>query len=437
MPSTQAQEHMTNDSNNSDYNTDSVNNNNNDVLDSNNSNTSQNMGSDSVILDSKKMTTNPNENEGMGMNVEEERHSEGGITLSTEMTQDSGGDLQFQLKHDDDVIPQPLKLQESLLSQSLHPQAQSQSQPGQFPPRPSLHRSGPPLIRPMELLTPRPDTSSTFVEITEDELGPLREIGRGVVSATYLTSRQGTAVVIKKPSLQPLGQAVGHLPGEEAQLMRREIELVRGLGEHPNVCKVIGACTHPSNMFVCYEYLSGGTLTALLRDESRRIDAGRIVLDIAEGMQFLHRCNILHRDLKSSNVLLDGLGRCKIADFGLSCSISSALTVDLTAETGTYRWMAPEIIRHEKYSWPADVYSFGIVLWEVIARKQPYADMTPIQAAFGVAKDHLRPTIPESCPMRAAGLMRSCWHPNKNARPPFSEIVPIVPQIRWNETQKS
>lgn len=102
-------------------------------------------------------------------------------------------------------------------------------------------------------------------------------------------------------------------------------------------------------------------------------------LVIMQGMNYLHLCSIMHRDLKSDNILLDAHNTVKISDFGLSCVLEIGSSSDLTAETGTYRWMAPEVIRHEPYSNKADVYSFGVVLWEMIAKDQPFRGMTPIQ----------------------------------------------------------
>jgi serine/threonine protein kinase len=98
-------------------------------------------------------------------------------------------------------------------------------------------------------------------------------------------------------------------------------------------------------------------------------------------MNYLHLCSIMHRDLKSGNVLIDSHGTAKISDFGLSCVLDMGSSRDLTAETGTYRWMAPEVIRHEPYSNKADVYSFGVVLWELLSRDQPFRGLTPIQGA--------------------------------------------------------
>ncbi|CAM9664554.1 unnamed protein product, partial [Ectocarpus sp. 8 AP-2014] len=159
----------------------------------------------------------------------------------------------------------------------------------------------------------------------------------------------------------------------------------------------------------------------------RPTDLLRIVTDVVNGMLYLHELGVMHRDLKPDNILLDADDRAVIADFGLSRF--SHPTNDHTAETGTYRWMAPEVIRHEPYSQAADVYSFGVVLWQIVARKQPFKGLTPLQAAFSVARQGLRPQIPPSAPPAVARLIRRCWHRSPDSRPSFSQIRSELPEI--------
>ncbi|GLE08823.1 hypothetical protein PINS_up020247 [Pythium insidiosum] len=147
-------------------------------------------------------------------------------------------------------------------------------------------------------------------------------------------------------------------------------------------------------------------------------------------MNYLHLCSIMHRDLKSGNVLLDAHGTVKISDFGLSCVLDMSGSHDLTAETGTYRWMAPEVIRHEPYSTKADVYSFGVVLWEMIAKDQPFRGLTPIQAAFAVARQQMRPALPRHTPLKIGELVEHCWHQDPNRRPDFSAILEALPLVK-------
>mmetsp|Transcript_18950 Transcript_18950/g.44110 ORF Transcript_18950/g.44110 Transcript_18950/m.44110 type:complete len:208 (-) Transcript_18950:690-1313(-) len=136
-------------------------------------------------------------------------------------------------------------------------------------------------------------------------------------------------------------------------------------------------------------------------------------------MAYLHSRNVIHRDLKPSNVLLTLDHRAKVSDFGMSVANTGQ---ELTAETGTYRYMAPEVIRHESYSSNADVYSFGVVLWQLITREVPFATKTPIQAAFAVAEGH-RPPIPASTPPRLREIISACWDQDSHKRPSFTYIA--------------
>ena len=181
------------------------------------------------------------------------------------------------------------------------------------------------------------------------------------------------------------------------------------------------------SMFMCYEYLSGGCLADIILDKSRKINPLKVAVEIASGMSHLHQLNIMHRDLKPANIILDGNGCAKIADFGLSCRVS--VGVELTPETGSYRWMAPEVIRHEQYSLAADVYSFGLLLWELYSRMRPFDDLTPIKAAYHVAMDNIRPPISQDIPPLVIMLIEQLWHKNAERRPTFMEVVSCIERL--------
>jgi serine/threonine protein kinase len=107
-----------------------------------------------------------------------------------------------------------------------------------------------------------------------------------------------------------------------------------------------------------------------------------IALDIARGLEYIHLQGIVHRDVKSENILFDGEFCAKIVDFGVACEEAYCNLID--DDPGTYRWMAPEMYKHKPYGRKVDVYSFGLVLWELVTGSLPYEDMTPVQAAFAV-----------------------------------------------------
>jgi len=149
----------------------------------------------------------------------------------------------------------------------------------------------------------------------------------------------------------------------------------------------IAACKKPPVFCIITEYLAGGSLGKFLHHQQPDILPQKLVLklalDIARGMQYLHSQGILHRDLKSENLLL-GEDMCvKVADFGISCLESQCGSAK--GFTGTYRWMAPEMIKEKHHTKKVDVYSFGIVLWELLTGKTPFDNMTPEQAAFAVS----------------------------------------------------
>ena len=195
--------------------------------------------------------------------------------------------------------------------------------------------------------------------------------------------------------------------------------LARGLSFSRKRIFLTSLLIHGRCFCLAYDFCEGGSLLALLSDSRRYYEYLPIALDIANGMAYLHSRNVIHRDLKPSNILLTRDHRAKIADFGMSVA---NMGQELTAETGTYRYMAPEVIRHESYSSNADVYSFGICLWQLITREIPFATMTPIQAAYAVAEGR-RPMIPPSTPHRLQEIIEACWDQDSHKRPSFTYIA--------------
>ncbi|KAK7362842.1 hypothetical protein VNO77_04966 [Canavalia gladiata] len=210
----------------------------------------------------------------------------------------------------------------------------------------------------------------------------------------------------------------------------REVTLLSRL-HHQHVIKFAAACRKPAVYCVITEYLSEGSLRAYLHKlERKAIPLQKLIafaLDIARGMEYIHSQGVIHRDLKPENVLINGDFHLKIADFGIACEEAYC---DLFADDrGTYRWMAPEMIKRKSYGRKVDVYSFGLILWEMLTGTIPYEDMTPIQAAFAVVNKKSRPVIPSDCPPAMRALIEQCWSSNPDKRPEFWQVVKVLEQF--------
>lgn len=250
--------------------------------------------------------------------------------------------------------------------------------------------------------------------------------GEKVASGSYGELYKGVFlsqdVAIKVLRTEHLNKAVQREFAQEVYIMRK----IR----HKNIVQFIGASTRPPGLCIVTEYMAGGSLFDFLHKQNDVLKLStvlRLAIDISKGMNYLHRNNIVHRDLKTANVLMDENEVVKIADFGVA-RVQTRSGV-MTAETGTYRWMAPEVIEHRPYDHKVDVFSFGVVLWELLTGKLPYEDLTPLQAAVGVVHKGLRPTIPEHTHPDLEKLLNRCWEREPSLRPEFSAVVETLQQI--------
>ncbi|KAH0909362.1 hypothetical protein HID58_032683, partial [Brassica napus] len=211
------------------------------------------------------------------------------------------------------------------------------------------------------------------------------------------------------------------------QQFKSEVALLSRLF-HPNIVQFIAACKKPPVYCIITEYMSQGNLRMYLNKKepySLSIETVlRLALDISRGMEYLHSQGVIHRDLKSNNLLLNDEMRVKVADFGTSCLETQCR--EAKGNMGTYRWMAPEMIQEKPYTRKVDVDSFGIVLWELTTALLPFQGMTPVQAAFAVAEKNERPPLPASCQPALAHLIKRCWSENPSKRPDFSNIVAVL-----------
>ncbi|KTF88272.1 hypothetical protein cypCar_00031555 [Cyprinus carpio] len=171
------------------------------------------------------------------------------------------------------------------------------------------------------------------------------------------------------------------------------------------------------------EYCAQGQLYEVLR-AGRKITPSLLVdwaMGIAGGMNYLHLHKIIHRDLKSPNMLITHDDLVKISDFGTSKELRDKSTKMSFA--GTVAWMAPEVIRNEPVSEKVDIWSFGVVLWEMLTGEIPYKDVDSSAIIWGVGNNSLQLPLPESCPDGFKILLRQCWNCKPRNRPSFRQIL--------------
>ncbi|WOL18788.1 serine/threonine-protein kinase STY46-like isoform X4 [Canna indica] len=242
-----------------------------------------------------------------------------------------------------------------------------------------------------------------------------KRVARGSYGDLYRATYLGQDVAVKILRAEQLNEALLLEFNQEVDILRKV--------HHKNVVRFIGACTKPTEFCIVTEYMTGGNLYDYLHKDHVTLKLAQLLkfsIDICKGMAYLHQSSIIHRDLKTANLLMDANCVVKVADFGVARFQNEDGV--MTAETGTYRWMAPEVINHQLYDHKADVFSFAIVLWELATSRVPYDNMSPLQAALGV-RQGLRPDPPENMHPRLLDLMQRCWDAVPAKRPTFQEIT--------------
>ncbi len=266
----------------------------------------------------------------------------------------------------------------------------------------------------------KPVVSSFSIAYSQIKIGT--KIGEGGFGMVYQGVWSNTDVAIKQLKN-------GIVTSKVLDEFNHEVELMAHL-RHKHIVQLYGAVTEKEPFCMVMEYMSGGSLYRLLQSSISLSWQQRetIALDIAKGLDYLHEHKILHRDLKSLNVLLDEHHTAKLADFGLAKikADTSHSTQTHGSVAGSFAWMAPELFSNENCTKASDMWSYGMVVWEITSRTIPFKNaQLPYMTTCILTKDEPEP-IPTECKQQSpklAHLIQFCWQKDKTKRATTSQVI--------------
>ncbi|XP_075050216.1 tyrosine-protein kinase FRK-like, partial [Mixophyes fleayi] len=261
-------------------------------------------------------------------------------------------------------------------------------------------------------------TTVDQLEIDPSSIQRVDKLGSGKFGLVWLGLWNGTTEVAVK-ELQVTPESLQKSLYGEAETMWKL--------SHEKLLKLYAVCLQTQPVFIVTEYMKNGTIKRYLRahEKKRDISYHQLVdfaVQICQGMDYMERMGCVHRDLRSENILLSAMMSCKIGDFGLARFMDST-SIAVSADTHIpIKWTAPEVFLTQKYSSKSDVWSFGVLLVEIMTYgKMPFPDKTNGQYRQDILeRKHLEP--PSDIPKDVSDIMRMCWRHQSHTRPSFSEI---------------
>eukprot|EP01113_Clastostelium_recurvatum_P037212 TRINITY_DN540_c0_g1_i2.p1 TRINITY_DN540_c0_g1~~TRINITY_DN540_c0_g1_i2.p1 ORF type:complete len:504 (+),score=81.55 TRINITY_DN540_c0_g1_i2:55-1566(+) len=285
--------------------------------------------------------------------------------------------------------------------------------------RPSLGPMNPGMTVPAPAPAPQHSVKDVTWDIAFDELEIEHTLGSGKFGEVYYGFWLGTPVAIKK-ILDP--------DNDSKKAIEREVTMLKGV-RHPNIVQFLGLCTHKGDIYFITEFVDKGDLfDALIFGDTPLSwkDKLNISMDVAQACYYMQVKGILHRDLKSQNILLSSSKKAKLCDLGLARALEDTINKRLTF-VGTDRWMAPEICMSVDYDYKVDVFSYGVVLVEIITGAVP--DERRPGDKFALNEQGLRAKVLPGCPPAFVELCVDCTRFDPASRPSFKQILQRVKKI--------
>ncbi|XP_070137053.1 tyrosine-protein kinase Fer isoform X5 [Drosophila bipectinata] len=259
-------------------------------------------------------------------------------------------------------------------------------------------------------------------ELSNDDVVLLERIGRGNFGDVYKAKLKSTKLDVAVKTCRMT------LPDEQKRKFLQEGRILKQY-DHPNIVKLIGICVQKQPIMIVMELVLGGSLLTYLRKNSNGLSTRQqmgMCRDAAAGMRYLESKNCIHRDLAARNCLVDLEHSVKISDFGMSREEEEYIVSDGMKQIPV-KWTAPEALNFGKYTSLCDVWSYGILMWEIFSKGDtPYSGMSNSRARERIDTEGYRMPTPENTPPEMYRLMLKCWAADAESRPHFDEIYNVV-----------
>lgn len=260
-------------------------------------------------------------------------------------------------------------------------------------------------------------------------------IGQGSFGSVYLALHTVTGELLAVKQVETPSPGVASANDQKKKSMidalKREIGLLREL-QHPNIVQYLGCSSSADYLNIFLEYVPGGSVQTMLNSYGalREPLVRSFVRQIVTGLAYLHGRDIVHRDIKGANILVDNKGGIKISDFGISKKMEASNVLGGAANNknrpslqGSVFWMAPEVVKQTKYTRKSDVWSLGCLVVEMMTGNHPYPDCSQLQAIFKIGGSKASPSIPESASEEAKGFLAQTFEIDDRDRPDADELL--------------
>ena len=259
-------------------------------------------------------------------------------------------------------------------------------------------------------------------EIPRDEFKIMEVLGSGSFGQVRRARWRGTIVAVK----------IANVAETDSEFNVDFVSLTKL--HHPNIIQLLGACTDTTPYMICMEFVPFSLDNMIHRiDNNQRLG---ISADVARGLAYLHNRKptyIIHRDIKPQNILLTASMKAKITDFGISMFRNDErIPYKMTGETGTYRYMAPEVLRSEEYNHKVDIWSFGMVMYHIFEGVPPYGGMAFGDMVRAIGQNH----VPQIHNQVTRSLLESCLKPDPSMRAEALKLIDIIESIKFPYTPK-